>query len=95
MIKVTMFTIYDSKAETYSEPFGAQNSASATRSWTQAVNDGKCIYSKNPEDFTLFECGVFDCTTGVFTPHKALKSIVCALNLVQVSPVPGRISDLN
>lgn len=63
MLKV-LCTVYDLKAQTYSNPFVSTNTATAIRDFTQAVNDPTTQLNKFPADFTLFEIAEFDDVTG-------------------------------
>lgn len=55
-----IFTIYDSKAEAYLQPFFMKSVGEAMRAFEDAVNDDKHQFAKHIEDYTLFEVGVFD-----------------------------------
>lgn len=55
-----VFSIYDSKAEAYLQPFFVKSVGEALRMFEDAVNDEKHQFHKHLEDFTLFELGVFD-----------------------------------
>ncbi len=58
------YTVYDSKTEAYLRPFFMQTPAEAIRAFRDTVNDGQSPFCKHPEDFTLFEVGTFDETSG-------------------------------
>lgn len=77
MVKV--FTVYDSKVETYLQPFQARTKGEAIRSFADAVMDQKSQISQHPEDFTLFEIATYDDTTGVYTSLDAKISLGCAI----------------
>ncbi|AXH73354.1 MAG: nonstructural protein [Microviridae sp.] len=64
------YSLYDEKADVYSNPFTAQNGAVALRSLATAASDPSTEVSKYPHDFTLYELGVFDDSTGTITPHQ-------------------------
>ena len=74
-----MYSLYDSKAESYIAPFYAKAKGDALRQISSIVNDPntKHDFGKYPEDFTLFEIGVYDDSTGIVTPHKAHESMGC------------------
>jgi len=59
-----IFSVYDSKAAAYTQPFYAVNSRVAVRMFTELANDPKHTFGMHPEDFTLFELGSFDDATG-------------------------------
>lgn len=81
-----MFSVYDSKAESYMMPFTAQSRGSAVRSFTEASNDPQSPCCKHPSDYTLFAVGEFDELTGVLTPYKANVSLGCAIEFKKDSP---------
>jgi hypothetical protein len=76
-----MYTVYDSKSETYTNPFYFRNKGECIRSFTETVNDSQSTFSKYPADFTLFEIGDFDEFSGVLQPYTAKTSICTALEL--------------
>lgn len=63
-MKLKMYNIYDSKVEAWNSPLFYRNRGEATRAFTEAVNDTKCYLNKNPEDYSFFETGEFDDSTG-------------------------------
>lgn len=69
MIKY-MFSVYDTKARNYSNPFTAINQQVAIRDFTQAVNESSSQLNKFPDDFKLIEVGEFDDENCTFDIHK-------------------------
>lgn len=59
-MKVKIFSIYDVKAQAFNQPFFSNNRGTAIRSFAEAISDKNSMYGKYPEDFVLFEIGVFD-----------------------------------
>jgi len=59
-MKTGMYTIYDSKAKAYSQPFHAVNDQVAMRMVAASVNDPGTIINQHPEDFVLYEIARFD-----------------------------------
>ena len=59
-----IYSIYDSKAKTYGQPFYQLNSAVCERSMKQLANDPQNQMSLNPEDFTCMKLGEWDDKTG-------------------------------
>ena len=74
-MKQRMYTIYDSKAETYLPPFYFQSHRDAIHAVTQTVNDGTSTINSYPEDFTLFHIGEYDSHTASINMLEAKKSI--------------------
>ena len=68
---IKLFTIWDSKTEAFRYPHFVQNSGQAIRSFQEAVMDTKIELGKYPEDFSLFEMGTLDDSTGVYTALNA------------------------
>ncbi|AXH77822.1 MAG: nonstructural protein [Microviridae sp.] len=64
-----LYSVYDSKAKAYSNPFTSVNQQIAIRDFTQAVRDENSQLNKFPEDFTLVELAEFDDETAVFNLH--------------------------
>ena len=55
-----VYTIYDSKAELYLQPFYCQAKGQAIRMFEDTCNDPEHQFYKHAEDFTLFQLGVYD-----------------------------------
>lgn len=69
MIKF-LYSVYDSKARAYGNPFVSVRQEMAVRDFTAAVRDPSTQLNKFPEDFTLVEIGEFDDETCVFSLHQ-------------------------
>lgn len=63
-MKVGIFSIYDSKAEAYMQPFFAQEGV-AKREFGNLVMDKGHAIGKHREDYTLFYMGSWNESTGV------------------------------
>lgn len=55
-----MYSIYDSKTETFAMPNIMVNKGTFTRALLEALNDPQSNLSKYPADFTAFEIGEWD-----------------------------------
>lgn len=64
MLKV--FSIYDSKAEAYLQPFFSPTRGMAIRSFQNAANTAGHDFNRFAADFTLFELGEFEPNSGNF-----------------------------
>lgn len=59
-MKGVFVCLYDSKADTYTQPTVAQSNADAIRQFGILVNDKQgTLVSLHPEDFTLYRIGSF------------------------------------
>lgn len=59
-----LFTVFDSAAGAYLDPFVAPSIEFALREFRRAVNEEGHQFGKFPEDYTLFHVGVFSAETG-------------------------------
>lgn len=76
-----MFTVYDSKAETYLRPFSMLTTGEAIRGFITSLNMPDTDYCKYPGDFTLFEVGTFDPRTCDLVPYDSLQNLGNGLHL--------------
>lgn len=63
-MKSIMYTIYDSVAKTYGNPFYLMSDAVALRTAAQLARDPESQISKNPADYTLWRIGTFNPSDG-------------------------------
>lgn len=77
-----IFSIYDTKAEAYNQPFFMTTIGQATRAFADEANNPNSNLSKHPEDYTLFEIGVFDDEDASVSMLVAPKSLGTALEHV-------------
>lgn len=64
---IKLFSVFDSKAACFGQPFPDHYEAAAIRNFRDAVNDGSNpnnLWHKHPEDFSLFQVGEFDNLSG-------------------------------
>lgn len=89
MLTVQMFTVYDSKAETFINPFFMMSKGEAIRGFTTMLNDKETAYGKYPADFTLFHIGEYEVTTGTLYPFNSKENLGNGLQFVkQEFPIP-------
>lgn len=69
-----IFTVYDSAARRYLEPFCAETIETAIRMFRALVEKEGHSFNRWPQDYTLFHIGKFDSENGVLialdTPHS-------------------------
>jgi len=75
MAILQMFTVYDVKAETYSQPITAPTINTMGRILGDVLAEGQHAYAKHPEDYVLFHLGEFDDSTGQVDLLKAPNSL--------------------
>lgn len=59
-----IFSVRDLKAEAYLQPFFSANTNTATRAFQDACRQADSPFAKHPEDYMLFELGLFDDVSG-------------------------------
>lgn len=69
-----LFSVYDSKAEAFIQPFFSPTTGTAIRSFESACNEASHDFNKHAGDYTLFEIGEFDHDSAKLetldTPHN-------------------------
>jgi hypothetical protein len=63
-----VFTVYDSAAQRYLDPFTAPTIEFALREFRRLVNTSGHNFNVYPDDYTLFLIGTFDQEAGVLNP---------------------------
>lgn len=78
-MEVNVYTIFDSKARAFLQPWFAANHAVAFRNVERSCRSPNSPFLEFPEDFTLFCIGVFDDIAGVIScegPGEALGNFI-------------------
>jgi hypothetical protein len=70
-----IFSIYDSKAEAYLNPFYMKTKGEAVRAVLSVMDDPQHNFTKYPQDFTLFHIGEFDDQKGTIENMKAHENL--------------------
>lgn len=63
-MKSKIFAVYDSKVAAYAQPFHMESIGAAIRAFADTCEDPQSMLCKHPHDFTLFQIGEYDDTTG-------------------------------
>lgn len=82
-MEIKIFSVYDQKAEAYAQPFFMLTTGLAVRAFEASVQDPSTSFSKNPEDFTLFEIGIYDDAKGVIKTHETKINLGCAIEYLK------------
>lgn len=72
---INMYTIYDSKAEGYLQPFFSANDGLALRIISDLSNDPSHNFCKHATDFTLFKIGTFSDSDATFSILEAKQTM--------------------
>lgn len=80
-MKIRIYSIYDSAAATFGQPFFLTTDGIAKRSFQEAVDNKTGALAKHPEDYTLFRIGHYNDDNAEIgsTPPK---KIITALEVV-------------
>lgn len=81
-----LFSIYDTKADRYFNPFTAEHNADALRQFQQVANDIQTQIGQFPEDFVLYVIGTFDTAIGQVSPIERLSLGVASEYVKSQSP---------
>lgn len=85
-MKKNLYSIYDSKANYFGNPFTSVNHATAIRTFSQACEDPNSELNRHSIDFSLFFIGTYDDEVGVVHSENHI-------NLGLASAFSGRIKD--
>lgn len=66
-MKLLVFAVHDRVVESFGSPFTAQTDAEAKRMFMGAASDPDTYLAKNPQDFSLYQVGTFNNSTGELT----------------------------
>lgn len=86
-----LFSVFDSAAKRFLEPFYAPTIEYAIRSFRQTVNSSESTIQRFPEDYTLFHIGSFDQESGMLNPGAAPVSLGVAITFVEAGEDPGEL----
>lgn len=70
-----VYSVYDSKACAYLQPFFCVNRAVALRSFMTAVQDRGSDFSRFSGDYTLFEIGEWNQIDGLFKVRDSFENL--------------------
>lgn len=86
-MKLAIYSIHDSAANAYTQPFFMHNDGLAIRAFQDNVNSTEDNnIKKHPEQFTLFKLGEYDDNSGIIKPLPSPTHITGALELVNPTP---------
>lgn len=77
-----LFSVYDSKSESYTPPYFDHAEGRALRTFADCCNDPEHQFGKHPEDYTLYNLGEFDDGLGTITQDK-ITSVASGNSLIR------------
>ena len=72
-------SIFDIKADYFSPPFFARSRNEGVRTFIEAGRDSQSRLSQYPEDFVLYQVGVFNDNDGRYEPHAEAPARLCSM----------------
>lgn len=90
---INIYTIYDSKAEGYLQPFFSANDGLALRIITDLANDPTHNFCKHASDFTLFKVGTYSDSDATFSILDAKISMATLNELNRELPFDPPLED--
>lgn len=82
-MQLKVYSIRDSKAELFNQPFHKNTHGEAEREFDRLVKDTNSFVHKYPDDFDLYYIGEFDDQKGVYKSLDTPQHIVKAAMLKQ------------
>lgn len=82
-MKILMCSVYDKASQVFAQPFYTPTRAAAIRSFTDAVGNKESAFCAHPEDYVLFELGVFDDNSGELVTNSSPEKLLTALECVR------------
>lgn len=76
------FAIRDIKIDSFHLPFFQTHKAGAMRMFSDLARDQQSPMAKHPEDFQLFEIGVYDPQTAQLIPHSQTAFLANATDFI-------------
>lgn len=80
------YSIFDSKALVYHQPFFAPTNGAAVRMLSDTANDLSTSIGRHPADYVLYCIGHYDDQLAAMTPYAPLEHVVDAVALVTIKP---------
>lgn len=81
------YSIYDSKALVYHQPFFAPTNGAAVRMFADTANDITTTIGRHPNDYVLYCIGHYDDQVGAMAAFAPLEQVVDASALLTLKPV--------
>lgn len=88
-MKEEVFSVYDSAARRYLQPFFAETVEVACRMMRALVNKPEHQFNRFPEDYVLFHLGTWDGETGTLSPLSAPASCGVAVTFIDRPRLEG------
>jgi len=81
-MNLNIYSIFDSAAQAFTQPFFMHNDGLAIRAFQDNVNASDNNIANHPHQFSLYKLGTYDDSNGLVTPETPPKSLALAIELV-------------
>lgn len=71
MPKLVVLAVFDSKVNSFAQPFFMRTRGEALRGWADVANDPQSNVCKYPLDYSLMELGTYEDSSGRFENYTA------------------------
>jgi len=88
-MKISIYSIYDSKASAYAPPFFLLRDQQAIRAFSDTAKDPSTQLNRHPADFTLHKIGEFDDQSGKIEACKQPEFLAAATEFVDKPVILG------
>ncbi len=82
-MKIKMYSVHDTKAAAYLQPWFQTKDALAIRNFADCVNDKNHNFGRHPEDYNLFQIGEFNDQNATIEPN-APKSLGNGIEFIEL-----------
>ena len=92
MLKV--YAVRDVKADAYGNLICVSTAGLATRAFADACADSRSPMAQYPEDYSLYELGTFDPSSGQILGHRLPSLVVSAVSIIdalKVKSIPSEV----
>lgn len=79
----SMFSVFDAKADAFLPPWIMPRTTMAQRTFSDCVNSNDHQFAAHPEDYTLFQLGMWDDETGQLDQLPTPRSLGLALEYIK------------
>lgn len=77
-MQLKAYAVHDGKGKYFGLPFFMQNAGMATRAFSDLVNDPQSSVNRHPEDYVLYEIGIYDDQSAIMESKSPLELIATA-----------------
>lgn len=85
-MKLNVYSLFDTKALNYNQPFFAHTDGAAVRIVSDVANDTNTSIGRHPADYVLYRIGTYDDALGLLMPEAPLSHVIDCVALITIKP---------